>query len=114
ATAIRKQWPHDSWRDLATPGRLKKAEALCEERQRRSQQNDLLDCLQLADKARVLFSDAQILAQLGYSSRSEADRAIKQAESLRNNLAHGQSIIAYDWPSIVRLTQRVQRVMANL
>ena len=114
AATIRTQWPDQSWRDLCSPGRLRKAEALCEERLRRSQQSDLLDCLQLVDKARVLFSDAVMLNRLGFTSRSEADQVIKQIESLRNNLAHGQSIIAYDWPSIVHMTQGVQRMMAKI
>ncbi len=114
AAMINKKWPHEIWRELCSAGRLKKAEALCEERLRISQQSDLLDCLQLGDKARILFSDADILKQIGFNSRSEADRAIKNVESLRNNLAHGQSIVAYDWPSIVGLTQSVQRMMANI
>jgi hypothetical protein len=114
AASIRKKWPNESWRDFCSAGRLRKAEALCEERLRISQQSDLLDCLQLGDKARVLFSDAEILKQIGFNSRSEADRAIKSIESLRNNLAHGQSIVAYDWPAIVGLTQSVQRMMANI
>ncbi len=113
AASIRRKWPNESWRDLCPAGRLRKAEALCEERLRISQQSDLLDCLQLGDKARVLFSDAEILKQIGFNSKSEADKAIKSIESLRNNLAHGQSIVAYDWPSIVSLSQGVQRMMAN-
>ncbi|MEA3302663.1 MAG: HD domain-containing protein [Pseudomonadota bacterium] len=114
AALIRKEWPNESWRDLCPAGRLRKAEALCEERQRISQQSDLLDCLQLGDKARVLFNDTEILKKIGFNSRSEADRAIKNVESLRNNLAHGQSIVAYDWPSIVGLSQSVQQMMANI
>lgn len=114
AAMIRKKWPRQQWRILATPARLQKAEALCEERQRRSQQSDLLDCLQLGDKARVLFSDEGIVGLLGFDSRSDAQRAIKSIESLRNNLAHGQSIVEYDWPSIVGLTQGVQRLMAAI
>jgi len=67
AASIRRKWPNESWRDLCPAGRLRKAEALCEERLRISQQSDL----------------------------------------------HGQSIVAYDWPSIVSLSQGVQRMMAN-
>jgi hypothetical protein len=29
-------------------------------------------------------------------------------ESLRNNLAHAQDIVTYDWGQIVRLTQRLE------
>ncbi|MBG7601376.1 MAG: HD domain-containing protein [Gammaproteobacteria bacterium] len=114
AASIHIKWPNESWRDLCSAGRLRRAEALCEERLRISQQSDLLDCLQLGDKARVLFTDAEILKQIGFNSRSEADKAIKSIESLRNNLAHGQSIVAYDWPSIVTLSQGVQRMMASI
>jgi len=45
----------------------------------------LADCLQLSDKSHLLVQDQK---------------------SLRNNLAHGQSITTQDWSQIVRMSQR--------
>ena len=114
ATRIRAQWPNDSWVDLCSASRLRKAEELYSERHRLNQHTDLVDCLQLADKAQVLINDADYLSKFDISSKGQADKLIKSISSLRNNLAHGQSIIAYDWPQIVRMTQRLEDIIARI
>ncbi len=104
---IRKHWPDESWVDKCSPARLAKARALLEERQRRGAQHiELVDCLQLSDKSYLLAQDQQFLRDFGFKSKSQADQAIRAMESLRNNLAHGQSITVQDWPQIVRMSQR--------
>ncbi len=104
---IRKHWPDESWVDKCSPARLAKARALLEERQRRGAQHiELVDCLQLSDKSYLLAQDQRFLRDFGFSSKSQADQAIRAMESLRNNLAHGQSITVQDWPQIVRMSQR--------
>ena len=114
ATRIRAQWPNDSWVDFCSANRLRKAEELYSERHRLNQHTDLVDCLQLADKAQVLINDADYLSKFDISSKGQADKLIKSISSLRNNLAHGQSIIAYDWPQIVRMTQRLEDIIARI
>ncbi len=84
-----------------------------EERLRRNQGCSLLDCLQFSDKAQIAIEDPQLLADLDLPSKRAAKQAIKNLESLRNNLAHGQSIVKHDWPQIARLTQRVQLLMVQ-
>ena len=68
---------------------------------------DLLDCLQLADKGRILISRDETLQQLGLDSRRAAKKVIRELESLRNNLAHAQDIVTYDWAQIARMAQRM-------
>ena len=114
ATRIREQWPNDSWADLCSANRLRKAEELYSERRRLNQHTDLVDCLQLGDKAQVLINDADYMSKFDISSKGQADKLIKSISSLRNNLAHGQSIIAYDWPQIVRMTQRLEDIIARI
>ena len=104
---IRKHWPEESWVEKCSPSRLAKAQALLEERQRRGAQHiELVDCLQLSDKSHLLAQDQQFLREFGFKSKNQADQAIRAMESLRNNLAHGQSITVQDWPQIVRMSQR--------
>ncbi len=105
---IQQHFPDNGWRTLLAPGRLEKAIELREERLRREQRCDLLDCLQLSDKGRILLGDARLLATLGLDSRRAAKRVIRELESLRNNLAHAQDIVSYDWAQIVRLSRRIE------
>lgn len=107
---IRERWPGDEWQQHCSNNRLRKAQALSAERARLNQHCELIDCLQLSDKAQILLSDQKIMEEYGFSSKTAADRTIKEMGSLRNNLAHGQSIVSYDWPQIVRMTQRLERL----
>lgn len=55
-----------------------------------------------------LSRNQETLEVIGLGSRSSAKKAIKEIESLRNNLSHAQDIVTYDWAQIVRITQRLQ------
>lgn len=105
---IRARWPGGEWAERVPPARLDKARELLSERRRRGQSSDLLDCLQLSDKAQVLFDDPEELAAFGLDTRSNARRVLKDLESLRNNLAHAQDIVTHDWPQVARMTRRVE------
>ena len=52
-----------------------------------------------------LFMDAA-----GFGSVAAAKKVIKDLESLRNNLAHGQDVTSHDWPQIFRLARRVRQM----
>ena len=108
ADRIRSAWPDGNWHNLMSRSRLEKTEVLFEERRRRGQVCDLVDCLQLSDKAQIILRDSEHLAEFGFVSRSAAKQAAKELESLRNNLAHGQDIITHDWPQIARMTRRME------
>jgi hypothetical protein len=105
---IRALWPGGEWHARLTPGRLAKAEALAAERRRLGRPADLLDCLQFADKAQVLLADPARREAFGFKSAASAQQAIRDIESLRNNLAHGQDITGTDWVTIVRLVRNLE------
>ena len=107
---IHERFPGDAWEAQISDGRLQKARDIQKERQRRNIYCDLIECLQLADKAQVLIDDAVALERLGMTSKSMAKRAIKELESLRNHLAHAQDIVMHDWPQIARLSMRMEEV----
>ena len=109
--SIRAAWPDDGWVALLSPGRRAKAEQLREERRRRGQPDDLLDCLQLADKAGLLTRRPDFLAQTRFSSRRAADEAYQRVQALRNALAHAQpNLVASDWTLVVELVRSVDRL----
>ena len=108
---IRTDYPGDAWRTALSASRLEKALALFEERRRRNQSCELLDCLQLSDKAQVLLGDPSFLDWMGVESKRVAKGRIKEVESLRNNLAHAQDIVAHDWAQIARMAHRVEELL---
>ena len=113
ADHIKARWPAGDWTTFLSEQRLTKARQLFEERLRRNQGCPLLDCLQFSDKAQIAIEDPQLLADLDLPSKRAAKQAIKNLESLRNNLAHGQSIVKHDWPQIARMTQRLRLLLVR-
>jgi hypothetical protein len=105
---IRTRWPDDGWLRHLSEARRQKARELMQERRRLGRSGDLLDCLQLSDKAGVLLRDPDELAFFGFDSRKAAKRAVKELSSLRNNLAHAQDIVTHDWAQIARMTSRIE------
>jgi hypothetical protein len=111
---IRARWPDESWRSVVSAGRLKKAEALLSQRQNRGIESDLLDCLQLSDKAQIVIEDEDSLADFGFKTKRSAKRVIKELESLRNHLAHSQDIVTHDWAQIVRMVHRIEELARGI
>src|SRR5208337_4359720 len=97
---IRKRWGGRNWASLLSAGRLEKARQLQEERKRRGNDAELLDCLQLADKGAILIQDPAVVMEWGFRSRQSAKSALQDLQSLRNHLAHSQSIVADHWYQI--------------
>jgi len=108
---IEQMCPGDSWKRHVSEGRLQKAEALLEERRRRNQSLELIDCLQISDKGQIIARSEQIRNLTRFTSRRQVEEAIKALESLRNNLAHSQDILSCDWETIVWLCQDVDGVI---
>lgn len=109
---IEERYPKESWHPFVSEGRLQKAVEMKEERSRRNQECKLLECLQLSDKGQILIQDDDIIQQLGMESRRNARKLIRELESLRNNLAHAQDIVTYDWAPIVRLSYRLEDTLS--
>ncbi len=98
---LRQRYPDNSWQEFLSDQRVALAEKLQEERNRRGQQVELLDCLQFGDKGWIITYDEDFRETLGHKSRKETRNALKEFESLRNNLAHTQEIIPSGWQRIV-------------
>lgn len=109
--SIRGQLPDGAWQEFVSEGRLNKARQLLEERTRRKLGGDLLDCLQFSDKMAVAMLRVASFKESGFASAAATKRVIKELESLRNNLAHGQDITRNDWPQIVRMTRRLHMLL---
>lgn len=108
---IELKCPDGSWRPFLSENRLRMAEALLEERRRRNQDVELIDCLQFADKGQIVARNEAIRGLTRMTSRRAAEAAIQMLESLRNNLAHSQDIVSCDWETIVGLCADLERVV---
>jgi hypothetical protein len=109
---IKPRFPNDSWCEIISAGRLEKAKLLFDERRRRNQDLTLLDCLQFSDKGQLVAKDRQLRAFVGFASRRQGEEVIKELETLRNGLAHSQSIVTGDWNTIVKLADNLRRILA--
>lgn len=103
--------PSESWKQFLSEGRLEKASQLLEERRRRSQNLELIDCLQFADKAQVVARNESVRRLTRFQSRRQVEEVCRALENLRNNLAHAQDIIATDWPTIVLIATDIDGVL---
>ncbi len=110
-TLIKRRFPDDGWQQYLSNNRLEKAAVLQQERQRRKQDPQLLECLQFSDKAQIVIRDEQLRQQIGFQYRRQAEQAIKNLEKLRNNLAHAQDIVSLDWQTIVNLSENLEAVI---
>ena len=110
---IRELCPDETWQQYLSPGRLEKARSFHEERRRRNRPADLLDCLQLSDKGRIVARDERVRGQTIFTSRRQAEDGIKMLENLRNSLAHAQDIITSDWDGIVQLAAQLDRLVGT-
>jgi hypothetical protein len=108
-------YPEESWRGLVAPGRLEKAVQLQAERQRRGESVRLLDCLQFADKAQLAQRGAGLGTLIKPAMSGQAlRRATHELEQLRNNLAHGQAIVAEGWQRILVFSTRLDMILDTL
>lgn len=108
---VERNWAGDEWRAYLSEGRLQKAEALLAERRRRNQDLNLLDCLQFSDKGQIVARNRRLLDGTQFTSRRRFEDVIKRLESLRNNLAHSQDILATDWKTIVELSENLESIL---
>ncbi len=105
--------PGDSWTELISAGRLRKAKELLRERRRHGADVDLrlLDCLQLPDKGMILLRREETRRLLDVPSKEAGERALKKLAQLRNGLAHSQDIVTKDWDMILRLADRLEDIV---
>ena len=95
-------------------GRLEKGCVLQQSRADMGRPVSLLDCVQLPDKIRILFSfDAGPAPLMRGQSKAESQRLARDLEDLRNSLAHAQDIVSHDWVQIARLAKRLEELAAG-
>lgn len=108
---IRGTHPDDSWTALLSASRVEKARAMLEDRRRRNEAIDLADCLQFADKRCIVAKTESIRSAIGFGSKNEAKKVLKDLEQLRDDLAHAQDIVTGRWPELAQLALTAESVL---
>lgn len=107
---IDEVYPQDSWRQYLSEGRLHKALDLQRMRRQRGQSPRLVDCLQLADKGRIVARDQTLRERTRFPSKRAVDDFVTALQDLRNNLAHSQDLSG-DWEIIGDLASNLHRIV---
>ena len=93
--------------------RLHRAERFMRERARRGEGIRLIDCLQLSDKASIVMKDPELFAMLRFESKRSAQKAVKEFESLRNNLAHSHDL-SLNWDMILNISRDLDIIVTRI
>lgn len=111
---VRERYPTNSWTGLLTEKRLEDARGIFAERQRRNEENDLADCLQLGDKAAILKKDPGLFALSKFPSKQSLEDFFDEVGALRNALAHANDILHGRWPALVELVTNLETMLERL
>ena len=108
---VRKHYPGESFCAELKPKRVEKGQELLNLRRQRNEEIDLADCLQFCDK-RALILKAQVHKDLGFESEEVADRFLKDAEKLRDRLAHSQDLVlGTSWTEVIDLAVKIDEFL---
>lgn len=109
---VKTYYTDSSWKLALAPTRIQAAERIQAGRRTRNEAMDLIDCLQFSDKRDLVLKNTQIRTRLGIESRPRGEKLLKDAEDLRNLLAHGQDLVkGASWPELIQLSQRIEALV---
>ncbi len=100
---VRNRHEGDAWMELLSPARAKRARAMTDERARRGETVDALDCIQFEDLGNLMARHEDVRAFFHFASRRAAERRMKEWSKMRNHIAHSQGYVRANWPLIVRV-----------
>ncbi len=110
---VRLYYPDNSWKENLKADRLESAEKVHVSRQMRNEAVDLADCLQFCDKRDLLLKHEKARGAMKLSKRKGKD-FLARAESLRDNLAHGQDLVtSKGWEEIIELAEEIETLVTT-
>jgi len=111
---VRERYPANAWAPLLSGERVGGTRRVFADRQRRREEIDLSDCLQLGDKATIFMKDRELFALSGFPSKQALENFFKEIGSLRNALAHANDISSGRWPVLVELVTTLECFLERL
>lgn len=110
---IGRMYSLDDWKSKLSENRLQTAIDLFAKRKQENQEITLLSCLQFCDKRDLFLANREIREKLGIESRQAATYMLKDAEKLRNHLAHSQDDIAAGttWSEVAKTILGIEKIL---
>ncbi len=106
---VRICYPGDSFREKLAPGRVEKAQKLLSALTGEDEEIDLAGCLKMADKRDVLIQVPGLLDFFALGEGKRASKRFKGMERLRDNLAHGQDLVAGSgWDAVLAVADDLE------
>jgi hypothetical protein len=112
ANTISRRYPNNDWQWILKKNRMIEANKIYQAKIANNTEIDLLDCTQLADKNSIIVATAEFVNLLPYTSKTKAEKWLRKVESLRNDLAHAQSL--HEWfenKEVIKLINEVNDVL---
>ncbi len=106
---ITENYKDNSWQDIIKEDRLKATIGIYDNRKGNNEELTLLECAQFCDKRDILRNTDEFINMFEFSKKN-FERLLKDAEKIRNELAHSQnSIIAnLDWERFVKTISNIE------
>ena len=109
---IKENFKDERWRQNISSSRYDKTVQTLEERRRRGQQPDFVNCLQLSDKIEIVAKDEKVRTEYDLGSKTQLRKNGKLLEQLRNSLAHSQPI--EDWQVVLIFVKRIDKILTRI
>lgn len=111
---IRHQYPQNTWEGKLHGTRLREAQNRMEQKMKRKEETDLIDCLQLGDKRTITLSDNYLRNVFNIQSAKDGNSLFRAAEDLRNKIAHAQDIVAgTTWGRIISTVEEIEGMVTT-
>jgi hypothetical protein len=106
-------YPSNSWEGKLKRVRLDAAKDVQRMRRRGSEEPALFECLQFCDKRDLVLGHPELPSKMGMGLGADALESLRQAESLRNDLAHSQRDLAggSSWEEVIGLVEWMETVV---
>jgi hypothetical protein len=111
---IRDHHPNDSWLPFVSPARVESAGRRHRDRQKRNEETQLIDCLQLCDKRDIMVKSTLLRQAVALGPKDDARNLLIEVEELRNDLAHANDIIRGRWPGMIDLVARMEALLGAM
>lgn len=110
---VRHAYADGSWKEHLSEKRLEHANEIQVERQKRNEQIDLLDCLQFCDLRDLVLRNEGLRNRLNFKSKKAGEKFLKEAEKLRDKLAHSQQDIVegISWQELIDLIDEMEALV---
>jgi len=109
---IRLYYSSNSLANILTQERLQAAHKLLQESRDRNEATDLLDYLQFCDKRDLILDNPELIQKLELKSKNSGEKFLKNAEKLRNKLAHAHDLVGgSSWSELISLAERLEKLL---